>query len=1679
MSSRAFNDLYQLSCQDNFEQLLDLSVSLKRFYKPTNIFLKEVVKEVSFRADRVDRVADNLIPEHYIQDNAKPITTRGDGNCLFNATSLALCGSEKLSAELRVRTTFEIVQILEFYKNHPMLLTNEFKAKSGSPWSIASLFHAIVFSNDSCDVSMKNGFDDAVKYEARRTACSGTFSGLLQIMGLASAIGCQIHLIYPDTRHSMLSLLNGIYRPRPGTIVSGNYSPDSVVIMWTNISGWPDRTKEFRVNHFVPVLPINTQKSEPVFWNLVGRKRNIKQSVINTSRRGKSRKTCSYEKSPAFSTSAKTAKEKGTLEQYRQPHLSPKNNYSTSVRTTKRKSTVEHWPQPQASPKSRKLLDQDSKLHFSMPLLTRSWFEKNSSEEANTAHSLRSDSHDVILTMPTLSHSFHCKSTNANDTDQVILSMPRLSYSFYGKSTVANNTEQVILRMPLLSHNFYSKSTADCTKSTVHTECTDTLNTENIGSSGCNENGILNLRVNENEQILGDCKQLGHNEETTGFFEVTLPCLSNGWYKRRGRLSAKNHNRRAQSSATKRIVVNDKIIAVQNPPTGKGIEESIQYLSDQMQKELNKNKRAELHAVIKVAEFFLNSGPIVPTQEAGKVYAKEKNLFLGLGFVEENLKKQKSSHLFNVLSRHLNVVQVYLHGKAYLVESDRHSDSKIKTVVDLLNTFSPPTQKVVNDYLQHKLASIYKDSLKFMDTKRDRDILKGLFAKATSVNFTAKLQGTQNKTAVMNCRDELCGNLSTFAEIEKTSMIVNNSMTNEQQRLVTKRIIDKRKEKEMKLKIDSRGRMLKHEQWPELAKTLEYIFNIQDLNERAGCGLEAHPRLKNDILFRSKDNNTFMWQAHKIINAISPPSFNISLSSCYNYTMTYKVNSASAKRHHHGMEVNAKISLLQPPHTKVDRLVVNLHYSTAVVNYACDYASLHEESTLVDSKDAKRIVCGDVAPVQQTGKVWTNSIEYLDHDWDQSRANAVTPMTHLFLRTETVKRVDNVIHNPTLCEANLHSPHSNTVLHVTRTGKAITLINPSFLERETTIRLFNEILLLLTKPSLDSAFRNPKTGKLKEEFIFIVDNGPAEEPSSPLVQMLLVRLQRLLNLDRVVQLSFAEYHSKRNFVERVHATENKLLSRHGPFSSSEVHKDRNIQLGSKHHVDNMEKMTENVIDCLRQGRYHGKPLEVFRGVKNEWFLFNDELQLKDFLSRSEEAKHHCDLKYIIQKKSPLLPELVALWNIDENFEGKYIDDYRTLNNTKNREVSRTAWIDRYICAVFRDDDEWRGRHLPRQEYQAIPDYIRWIQTNGELHYVSFERLQLLLEHGSWQETPGLFRPDRLLDLLFTLNDTPLNDVYASLAVLVWLPQTTVEEYFKQKREQLRYDLEQDKLREKWRKHPLYTKKVDELCALCKEKGLPTKGQKHHLVRQLVEVLGDTQEESKPGYDGDLKRVQTSMSELRKLSIARIRYILNYHGITVCGTKEELVLRLFLVCHGKYHLCFEQEENEILRTIRLAEEILQEEKRQFVLNRDDVYRKRTYTTKKSESQLQVPYNTNFENMQRIFEPVKNYVQILRKIRIEKSTELSNAIIGNTSYTQNQPATNHEEYEDYFSIGTKIKVRWTKDEIGDSGWRCGWYTAQVQEGHLEEDVIQVLYFSEPECVYSVCVSEYLALGKLKLA
>eukprot|EP00112_Aurelia_sp_Birch-Aquarium-sp1_P011710 Seg24649.1 transcript_id=Seg24649.1/GoldUCD/mRNA.D3Y31 product="hypothetical protein" protein_id=Seg24649.1/GoldUCD/D3Y31 len=73
---------------------------------------------------------------------------------------------------------------------------------------------------------------------------------------------------------------------------------------------------------------------------------------------------------------------------------------------------------------------------------------------------------------------------------------------------------------------------------------------------------------------------------------------------------------------------------------------------------------------------------------------------------------------------------------------------------------------------------------------------------------------------------------------------------------------------------------------------------------------------------------------------------------------------------------------------------------------------------------------------------------------------------------------------------------------------------------------------------------------------------------------------------------------------------------------------------------------------------------------------------------------------------------------------------------------------------------------------------------------------------------------------------------------------------------------------------------------------------------------------------------------------------------------------------------------------------------------------------------------------------------------------------------------QEYEEMFEVGAVLKIKWDADEIGDSGWRPGWYTADVQMADLDNDTVEVEYRSEQGCIYKIQVTPMLSKGKLLL-
>lgn len=59
----------------------------------------------------------------------------------------------------------------------------------------------------------------------------------------------------------------------------------------------------------------------------------------------------------------------------------------------------------------------------------------------------------------------------------------------------------------------------------------------------------------------------------------------------------------------------------------------------------------------------------------------------------------------------------------------------------------------------------------------------------------------------------------------------------------------------------------------------------------------------------------------------------------------------------------------------------------------------------------------------------------------------------------------------------------------------------------------------------------------------------------------------------------------------------------------------------------MEKMAGDVNDCLKWVKFGGKFIEVYRGLKEDNWILNDEADVKKFLSLSEFGKEASGMSY--------------------------------------------------------------------------------------------------------------------------------------------------------------------------------------------------------------------------------------------------------------------------------------------------------------------------------------------------------------------------------------------------------------------------------------------------------------------
>ena len=76
------------------------------------------------------------------------------------------------------------------------------------------------------------------------------------------------------------------------------------------------------------------------------------------------------------------------------------------------------------------------------------------------------------------------------------------------------------------------------------------------------------------------------------------------------------------------------------------------------------------------------------------------------------------------------------------------------------------------------------------------------------------------------------------------------------------------------------------------------------------------------------------------------------------------------------------------------------------------------------------------------------------------------------------------------------------------------------------------------------------------------------------------------------------------------------------------------------------------------------------------------------------------------------------------------------------------------------------------------------------------------------------------------------------------------------------------------------------------------------------------------------------------------------------------------------------------------------------------------------------------------------------------------------------TEHDVMQQIKEVGAKIKVKWTSEEVGDSGWKPGFYTATVQSYDESSDMLVIVYTSEPDCTYTIELTPNFTSKNIKL-
>ena len=187
-----------------------------------------------------------------------------------------------------------------------------------------------------------------------------------------------------------------------------------------------------------------------------------------------------------------------------------------------------------------------------------------------------------------------------------------------------------------------------------------------------------------------------------------------------------------------------------------------------------------------------------------------------------------------------------------------------------------------------------------------------------------------------------------------------------------------------------------------------------------------------------------------------------------------------------------------------------------------------------------------------------------------------------------------------------------------------------------------------------------------------------------------------------------------------------------------------------------------------------------------------------------------------------------------------------------------------------------------------------------------------------------------------------------------------------------FKVKSEREKERWKSHPLYKENTKvKLEAQCRSIKIPVTAalHKHELVSLICERKGEpSPPASQPLYSGSLSSVPGTASGLQRYTIPKLKNILKCHNIPPIGGKDELVLKVLLLCQGKHAAITAREESMLKDLINLTYQLIYAQR--YLNLSSHVYRKRKYTLQSISPHFvpPPPHVASESDLQFLFEPL---------------------------------------------------------------------------------------------------------------